>query len=563
MQILAAVLLIAILVFIHEFGHFVVAKACGVQVPVFSIGFGRRLVGIEIGGTDYRISALPFGGYVRMAGADPFGTGEEDDEFLEDKSKAFLRRPVWQRLLVVLAGPAFNLILPIVVFTGLYMAGDPKPAAELGSVRNGTYAESAGLLPGDQVLSINGVELETAREMAEQLSSLTAGTHELSIVRGGDTLSLDLVLPEGFELSDLGMQPLRPDATIGVDDPTSPAAMAGLVTGDVVEQIDGQEVAYYYQIASLLSEGSVLGVRRVDGSKASLQMGAIADWEPAHGQQMVAEGEAWGLTPATLFVGSVESSVQQAKGGFLSGCAQAPTEPKPTPAALAGIQAGDRVLTIDGQLIRSWSGLIQGVGAAVEGEGEDAVVRSLQLSVVREGQVIELELTPEVVEDVDALGRYQQVPRVGIMRMGQAVYGPDVVIEYGFGEAFSLAAEDTVAITGFILEQIGKLLVGEAAMEKSVGGPVEMVRQAKAAVEDGLLEYARFMALLSISLGIVNLLPVPVLDGGQALFFLMESVRGRPVSVAFRERAQQIGVLFLVALMLAVLVMDINRLFQG
>ena len=177
MQILAAVLLIAILVFIHEFGHFVVAKACGVQVPVFSIGFGRRLVGIEIGGTDYRISALPFGGYVRMAGADPFGTGEEDDEFLEDKSKAFLRRPVWQRLLVVLAGPAFNLILPIVVFTGLYMAGDPKPAAELGSVRNGTYAESAGLLPGDQVLSINGVELETAREMAEQLSGLTAGTH--------------------------------------------------------------------------------------------------------------------------------------------------------------------------------------------------------------------------------------------------------------------------------------------------------------------------------------------------------------------------------------------------
>ena len=95
MQIIPAILLIAILVFIHEFGHFIVAKACGVSVPVLSIGFGRRLVGVEIGGTDYRISALPFGGYVRMAGADPFGTGEEDDDLLDDPSTAFLRRPVF------------------------------------------------------------------------------------------------------------------------------------------------------------------------------------------------------------------------------------------------------------------------------------------------------------------------------------------------------------------------------------------------------------------------------------------------------------------------------------
>ena len=533
-------LLIAILVFIHEFGHFVVASLWGAGACVFD-RFWASARGNRNWWNGLSNQCFAFGGYVRMAGADPFGTGEEDDEFWKTKARrswgARSGNACWW------SWPGRHSIY--FAHRGIHRAvcGWRSAGGWVGSVRNGTYAESAGLLPGDQVLSINGVELETAREMAEQLSSLTAGTHELSIVRGGDTLSLDLVLPEGFELSDLGMQPLRPDATVGVDDPTSPAAMAGLVTGDVVEQIDGQEVAYYYQIASLLSEGSVLEVRRVDGSQASLQMGAIADWEPAHDQPMVAEGEAWGLTPATLFVGSVESSVQQSNGGFLAGCAQAPTEPAPTPAALAGIQAGDRVLTIDGQLIRSWSGLIQGVGAAVEGEGEDAVVRSLQLSVVRG-------TSHRVGADTRSGGRRGRTrtisagPTCVIMRMGQAVYGPDVVIEYGFGEAFSLAAEDTVAITGFILEQIGKLLVGEAAMEKSVGGPVEMERQAKAAVEDGLLEYARFMALLSISLGIVNLLPVPVLDGGQALFFLMEAVRGRPVSVAFRERAQQIGGVF-------------------
>ncbi|MDP6934829.1 MAG: site-2 protease family protein, partial [Myxococcota bacterium] len=129
MSILAAVVLIAVLIAIHEFGHFVVAKACGVAVPIFSIGFGRRLLGWyqgrlvfgEIEGplvsTDYRLSLLPFGGYVKMAGADPFGDGDEDDAELDDPSMAFLRRPVWQRLLVVSAGPAFNLVLPVVVFT--------------------------------------------------------------------------------------------------------------------------------------------------------------------------------------------------------------------------------------------------------------------------------------------------------------------------------------------------------------------------------------------------------------------------------------------------------------
>jgi regulator of sigma E protease len=128
MSILSAVALITILVFIHEFGHFIVAKACGVHVTVFSFGFGKRLIGMEIGGTDYRVSMLPFGGYVKMAGADPFGMGEEDDDILDDPSRAFLRKPVWQRLLVVAAGPAFNLALPLVVFTILLMAGEPQPA---------------------------------------------------------------------------------------------------------------------------------------------------------------------------------------------------------------------------------------------------------------------------------------------------------------------------------------------------------------------------------------------------------------------------------------------------
>ena len=146
---IAAIGMIAILVFIHEFGHFIVAKACGVHVKVFSIGFGRPLLGFDFKGTEYRLSMLPFGGYVQMAGADPFGTGEEDDEWLEDPESAFLRRPVWQRLLVVSAGPAFNLALPLVLFTVLLMAGEPQPANSVGTVDSDGLAAEAGMVPGE------------------------------------------------------------------------------------------------------------------------------------------------------------------------------------------------------------------------------------------------------------------------------------------------------------------------------------------------------------------------------------------------------------------------------
>jgi regulator of sigma E protease len=562
-DIIAAILLIAILVFIHEFGHFIVAKACGVSVPVLSIGFGRRLVGVEIGGTDYRISALPFGGYVRMAGADPFGTGEEDDDFLEDPSTAFLRRPIWQRLLVVLAGPAFNLVLPLVVFSGLYMAGDPQLVAEIGSVTEDSIADEAGLVVGDKIISIDGETVPGWAELGEALTSLSSGSHVLVVERDGVEFEQELVLPPGFALEDLGLQNSRPSAQVGVDDPQSPAGRAGLVTGDLVQSVDGQPVSYFYELDRLLGTEAVeVEVQRLDGLIHRLEVSPPGDWVPVHGEDLLSPAEAWGLVPATLFVASVGSSTTNG-GGFLSGCTSAPVEEAPTPAASAGIEEGDRILRIDGQVVRSWGALLDAVAASMEGEGDAATARALSMQVLRSGQVLDLQMTPEVVKDTDQLGRYVHVPRVGIMRMGDNTLGPKEERFYPAGEAMSRAAGDTLAITGFILEQIGKLLTGEAAVEKSLGGPVEMVRQAKTAVEQGIFEYARLMALLSISLGIVNLLPVPVLDGGQALFFIMEAIRGRPVSVAFRERAQQVGVLFLVILMLAVLVMDINRLFQG
>ena len=182
MNIFAAVAMIAILVFIHEFGHFIVA-ACGVHVKVFSIGFGRSWDRPRW--PEYRLSLLPFGGYVQMAGADPFGTGEEDDDELDDPERAFLRRPVWQRLLVVSAGPAFNLVLPLVLFTVLLMAGEPQPSNQLGTVEREGLAATAGIEAGDKVVALNGVETTSWNALAKGLRALEPGPHQLQIERDG------------------------------------------------------------------------------------------------------------------------------------------------------------------------------------------------------------------------------------------------------------------------------------------------------------------------------------------------------------------------------------------
>ena len=558
MNIFAAIAMIAILVFIHEFGHFIVAKACGVHVKVFSIGFGRRLIGTTIGGTEYRVSVLPFGGYVQMAGADPFGTGEEDDDWLEDPDQAFLRRPVWQRLLVVSAGPAFNLALPLVLFTVLLMAGEPQPSNQIGTVDRSGLAADAGIVSGDRIVAVDGVETTSWSAIAKGLREAEAGPHTLAIERDGSTRTYTLDFRD--EGPGIGLSHLRPDATVGVDDPASPAGQAGIKTGDQVTAVNGELVRDWIDLRAALeplqsTAEITLGngqVRRVTKS---------SDWRPADealSQDAVAH---WGLTPTTIFVGGVGERLAKDSTDVLAGCRPAVSQPE-SPASKAGLMVGDRFLRIDGTVVRSWADVIDGVRATMDGDGESASARAMQLEVVRDGVVLGIDLTPTVIRDTNALGRYYYRPVLGVTRMGMLVDGPSTRVYYSFGNAVDRAWDETTRLSGYVLEQVGKLVTGAAAVQKSLGGPVEMVRQASSAAEQGIFVWARLMGMLSISLGIINLLPVPVLDGGQFLFYAVEGLRGRPLSLAVREKAQQLGVLFLVLLMMSVLFFDIRRLFE-
>lgn len=560
-SILAAVVLIAVLVFVHELGHFLAAKATGVRVTVFSIGFGQRVFGFKRNGTDYRLSALPFGGYVQMAGADPFGYADEGDE-LEDPAQSFQNKPVWQRLVVLAAGPAFNLILPLVVFTVLLVAGQPQLAPVVGSVDVGSPAAAAGIAPGDRVVKVAGQPVTTWMDVEALLAKAPLGTVNLSLERGGASHDATLPVDSAGAALGAGFRHEKLDASVGVSDPASPAGRAGLKTGDVVLRINDQPVADWTQVdAALASAGDrvALAVRRGE-EELPLTM-TMAPWTPVDPILGAGPSGRWGMETASLYIGSVGATVDKGDDDLLGGLR--PDAEPASPAALAGLQAGDRFLRMGDQPVLCWSDVLDAVRGTMVGEGDAAVATPIQASVVRAGQVVTLTLTPAVIRDTYPTGQYYFRPILGVIRLGGLVEGEMVRIYYPLPKAIQQATVETTATGTFILAHIGKLLTGEAAVKKSLGGPVEMFRQAGNAAERGLFDWARLLGMLSISLGIVNLLPVPVLDGGQILFHAVEGIRGRPLSLAIRERVQQIGLLFLVLLMLSVLVFDIQRIFEG
>ena len=416
MYFLSALLLIAILVFIHEFGHFIVAKMCGVHCSVLSIGYGKRIWGFQYGGTDYRISAIPFGGYVRMSGADPFGDGDEDDHWLEDQNAAFMRKPVWKRLLIVAAGPAFNLILPIVTITALLMAGEPQPASVIGLVDWDSPASQAGLEPQDKIRAINDQETNSWGSLVSVLSELEEGTHSVVIERvsadGSKTENLTLQMVVG-EDKKVGIDFLRPSLEIGIDDPNSPAAQSGLEMWDVIVSVDDKEVTDFLDVHTRLEQAIeqkkmsvAIGYERL-GADGKQKISGTANL-PLNSNYISSEPLSMpgviphlGLLPATVFVKSVSSKKMTGGGGC-----QAPVMvEEETPAAKQGVIAGDRFLRLDGKPVHSWGDVIQLVKTSMEGEGENATAKTMHIELFRKGEVVALDITPKVIRDTDSQGR--------------------------------------------------------------------------------------------------------------------------------------------------------------
>jgi regulator of sigma E protease len=458
--VLAFLLTLGVLIVIHEYGHYRVAVACGVKVLRFSVGFGRVVWSRRWGpdGTEFTLSALPLGGYVRML-------DEREGEVPEhERHRAFNRQPLKKRAAIVAAGPLANLALAVLLYAGSHWIGIEEPKAVLSAPAAGTPAEQAGLRAGDWVRSVRAGE---AGEWTELHSMADLRWQATRAAMNRQDLELEVTARDGRERRSLTLP------------------LAGF---------DPREVDSGF-------------LRRV-GLAGSFS-------EPVLGEVM-ADG----------------------------------------PAAKAGLQRGDRVLAIDGRPVVEALAVVEAVRAAVE-RGADGAERprTLAFSIERDGRTLALDVTPRLVrqdtrEGPRTLGRIDAQP-------GQP---PErVLVRHGPIDGLVLGAERTWEVSVLTVRMLGRMLIGEASL-KNLSGPITIADYAGQSVQQGLAFYLGFLALVSVSLGVLNLLPLPMLDGGHLMYYIFEGVTGRPVSDAWLARLQRGGIVVLLAMMSVALFNDMARL---
>jgi regulator of sigma E protease len=415
---------------VHEWGHFIVAKAFGVRVDIFSIGFGPRLWGIKKGDTDYRISGLPLGGYVKMAGDNPLEDRKGDPD-------EFLSKPRWQRALIAIAGPAMNIILSILIFTGIYMHGSKEPAyldqpMVLAGVVSNSTAQKAGLAAGDRVIKINGTTNPTWNRAVLELMSTLPG-HSLSLVvdRGGQEIPLSVP------------------------------------TGQSIEDIFGY---------------------------------------PAN----------------RVFIDAVTSGM---------------------PAERSGLKPGDEIVAANGKTLASRSELPPIV--------EESQTRPIDLEIRRGDRTMHVEVRPQQVDIRNGVSHWQ---------IGVALQIGDLVERR---LPFGAATVESIGTNYLMARQVGYVVIelfrGGISL-KQLEGPLGIARESGRAARQGAIELLRLMAVIGINLAILNLLPIPPLDGGHILLLFVEGTIRRDLSVRVKERFVTVSMVFLLLVFAVVMYNDVYRL---
>ncbi|MET0029568.1 MAG: sigma E protease regulator RseP [Candidatus Thiodiazotropha sp.] len=445
--ILSFVVALAILIAVHEFGHFWVARKLGVKVLRFSIGFGsplwRRVSPVD--GTEYVIAAIPLGGYVKML-------DEREAPVPEHlQAQAFNRQSLAKRSAIVVAGPLFNFIFAIFAFWLIFVTGDTGLKPLVGDVTADSLAQKSGFVAGDQIVAIDGQPTPTWENVVYTLLSRALDHDTLTIqVENPDTGEMEYQLPsanlpemaeEGQLLTNLGLTPKRPSipAVIGEIVSGEPADEAGLMPGDRILQVNGQDIADW--------EAWVNYVRERPGQLMELEIDRGGDYQVVE------------ITPKTL-----EGSDGKAYGR---------------------------------------------IGAGVE-------------------------VPDNLMDDYRAVVRYGPIDSVG-----QAL-----------GKTWDLSA--------LMLKMLGKMVIGEVSL-KNLSGPISIADSAGKSASYGITYFIKFLAVVSVSLGVLNLLPIPVLDGGHLFYFLIEAIQGHPLSERAMEQGQKIGLLILLLVMSLAIYVDINR----
>jgi regulator of sigma E protease len=438
------------LIIVHEFGHYLVARACGIKVLRFSIGFGFPLWKRRLGrdGTEWIVAAVPLGGYVKMLDE------REGDVAPQELDRAFNRQTVWRRFAVVIAGPVANFLFAILLYWMLYMHGVQEARPVVAAPLPNTPAASAGFEPGETIQSINGEPVTSWQEVRWRM--------------------LQLALE-------------RAQVKVGV-----------------------------------LNRSNQLDWRTLDLS-------------PFDAEQL--EGDTLALIGLKLYRPELSPVIGQIVPGSV--------------ADKAGLQPGDRILTASGKPILFWDELVEQV------RGRPA--QELRLTFQRGDERREMTLVPEEVQqNGSAIGRIGAAAKLDQQAMDKLV----TVVRYGAASALAKSVEKTWDTSVFSLRMLGRMLIGQVSW-KNLSGPVTIADYAGQSAQLGIVSYLNFLALISISLGVLNLLPIPLLDGGHLMYYTVEIFKGSPVSDRMMEIGQKFGLALLLVLMAFAFYNDINRLISG
>jgi regulator of sigma E protease len=430
-------IVLGFMILIHEFGHYAAAKYFGVRVEVFSIGFGKRLLGFRRGDTDYRISALPLGGYVKMSGENPM------DDRTEDPGE-FMNHPRWQRFVIALAGPAMNIFLAIALLTAVYKVHYEYPAyldgpAVVGWVNNNSPAEKAGLQIGDRIARVENVANPTWEQIEAKVALSPNQPLDFAIERDGKTLEKQLTPePTGLhQYGTIGVVPRQPNVTISTVESGLPAEKAGVKVGDVILSANGQPIPELEALVEMLS------------------------------------------------------------------------------------RTKDQPLAID---------------------------------VMRNGQTMHFDLKP-VLAPSGPTG--ENAYRIGISAQPQTK-----IVHLDWAEAFGRSLDDNKKSSFLILELLRKMAERKVSM-RQVDGPIGIGSAVGAAAREGWTPLLGITAAISLNLGIMNLLPIPILDGGVILLLFIESLMQKDISLPIKERIYQAAFVFLVIFAVMVIYNDIVKTLPG
>jgi regulator of sigma E protease len=542
MAVVYFVVLVGVLIFVHELGHFAWAKFFGVRVLRFSLGFGPKIAGVKRGETEYVIAAFPLGGYVRMLGESP-----ADVVAPEDRGRSFPEQPLWKRIVIVFAGPLMNLVFPVVLYFVVFLGDREMTPPVVGTVLPDRPADGR-LQPGDRILSIDGRDVSTWYELGRLIEPNAGRPLEFVVDREGrrTTVRITPALTEEQRPLDLtqsvgrvGIMPNHPLAVIGIVSPSQPAAVAGLRTFDRVIAAAGRPIERWIDLERVLdrNRGSMLPLTYLRPVRLVDALHALSDlqlYEP-HVAILTPEGgpgsgaERTGIESSDLFVARVAAG---------------------SPEHRAGLRPGDRLVALDGRPIRLWATFLEDLRAGGGAEHELTWRRGDQLITRR------LRLAHERV--VDEYGQAYDRYSVGIQHWAPTTVDPPVPNPAPLTYAAREALRATWEMIELTATSIVRLLQGRLSV-RTIGGPLMIFEVAGSAAREGTLNYLSLMAFISINLGLLNLLPIPLLDGGHLLFLTIEGVSRRPVSRRVREIASLAGLLMLLLVMVLAFTNDIER----